>query len=228
MRILFLADEVEKSLYDFFDREKLTGVDLIVSCGDLPAYYLEYIVTMANIPLLYVRGNHDGRYYENPPQGCIDIDDKVYDYKGLRIMGLGGCMKYHDGPDMFTEDMMKKRISRMKRQLNLKAGFDILVTHAPARGYGDSDDLPHMGFECFNKLLFDWKPKYMVHGHIHKEYGHSFTRTLDHPSGCRIINACGSYYLDISDDEHPVYGKTGSALYDLYVSIRMKRHRRYE
>ena len=83
MKILFLADEEEKSLYEFFDPQRLEGVDLIISCGDLSRHYLEYIVTMARCPLLYVRGNHDRRYTQEPPEGCIDIDDKIYDYKGL-------------------------------------------------------------------------------------------------------------------------------------------------
>ena len=52
----------------------------------------------------------------------------------------------------------------------LHNGFDILVTHSPARGYGDLDDLPHMGFACFNSLLEKWKPKYMFYGHVHANY----------------------------------------------------------
>ena len=143
MKILFLADEEEKSLYEFFDPQRLEGVDLIISCGDLSRHYLEYIVTMARCPLLYVRGNHDRRYTQEPPEGCIDIDDKIYDYKGLRILGLGGSMRYHDGSDMYTESEMKKRVGKLKSYIALRNGIDILVTHAPAKGYGDQEDLPH-------------------------------------------------------------------------------------
>ncbi len=35
-------------------------VELIVSCGDLPSHYLEYIVFHVNVPLYYVMGNHGG------------------------------------------------------------------------------------------------------------------------------------------------------------------------
>ena len=102
---------------------------------------------MARCPLLYVRGNHDRRYTQEPPEGCIDIDDKIYDYKGLRILGLGGSMRYHDGSDMYTESEMKKRVGKLKSYIALRNGIDILVTHAPAKGYGDQEDLPHRGFE---------------------------------------------------------------------------------
>lgn len=220
MKILIIADEEEKILYDFFDKELVKGVDLIISCGDLKRYYLEYLETMINCPLIYVPGNHDD-YAQNPPQGCIDIDDKIYDFRGLRILGLGGSMRYNDKPNMYTEEEMEKRIRRMKRSIVLHNGFDVLVTHAPARGYGDLEDLPHLGFSCFNDLLNTWKPKYMLHGHVHKEYG-GFKRSYDHPSGTRIYNGYGHMILEIGDHEHPAKGKTGSALYDLYVSIQSR------
>lgn len=226
MKILVIADEINKGLYDYYDPERTKGVDLIISCGDLDYRYLEYLETMTNVPLLYVRGNHDRNYSTNPPLGCTDIDDRIYDFHGLRILGLGGSMRYHDGTDMYTEEEMKKRISKLRPAITLRNGFDILVTHAPAKGYGDLEDLPHRGFECFNTLLNQWKPKYMLHGHVHKSYGSTFQREREHPSGCRILNCYDTYYLEISDEEHPGEGKTGSALYDLYVSVQKRRHDR--
>lgn len=219
MKILALADVEDKALWDFYDKKMTEGVDLIISCGDLHPDYLQYIVTMTNVPLLYVRGNHDRKYDSKPPLGCIDIDDKIYDFKGLRIMGLGGSIRYHDGKDMYTEAEMLSRIRKMKRNIALHNGFDILVTHAPAEGYGDLDDLPHHGFGCFNYLMNRYKPKYMLHGHVHKEYGHEFIRERTHESGTKIINCYDKYYLEVSDDEHPARGKTGSFLYDLYTNI---------
>ena len=87
-------------------------------------------------------------------------------------MGLGGSMKYGDSPDMYTESQMKKRIRQMAPKITIMNGFDVLVTHAPAAGYGDMEDLPHRGFECFNLLLQRWSPAYMLFGHVHQEYGH--------------------------------------------------------
>ena len=94
MKILVLADQKSKYLYDFYEPNKLKDIDLIISCGDLSPVYLSFFVTLCNVPLLYVRGNHDGRYEETPPEGCICIDDDIYVHEGIRIMGLGGSMEY--------------------------------------------------------------------------------------------------------------------------------------
>ena len=90
MRILLLADEESKYYWDFFEKSKLEGIDLIISCGDLAPQYLSFLATFAKVPVLYIHGNHDYCYADTPPDGCISIDDDVYVYKGVRIMGLGG------------------------------------------------------------------------------------------------------------------------------------------
>ena len=97
MKILVLSDEPDKKLWDYLDRRRLEGIDLILSCGDLKASYLSFLVTMGRSPLLYVHGNHDGSYRQRPPEGCDCIEDRVYVYKGLRILGLGGCAQYNGG-----------------------------------------------------------------------------------------------------------------------------------
>ncbi len=222
MRIMVVADHESKALWDFYDKEKTKGVDLIISCGDLHPTYLEFLETMVNCPLLYVRGNHDTDYDRRPPAGCMNIDGKIYDYKGLRILGLGGSMRYKPDGQMYTEAEMANRIKSLRRQITLMNGFDILVTHAPAAGYGDLPDLPHQGFQCFNDLMNKYKPAYMLHGHVHKDYGH-FLREHKHESGTKIINAYERYILDVGEDEYPEKGKTGSALYDLYVKLNGKR-----
>ncbi|MBQ9065614.1 MAG: metallophosphoesterase family protein [Blautia sp.] len=218
MKILAVADEEEKILWDYYDPEKTKDVDLIISCGDLSPHYLEFLESMINVPLLYVHGNHDGVYEKTPPLGCTCIEDRVFDYYGLRMLGLGGSIRYKPGPCMYSESEMDRRINRMKRKINLRNGFDILVAHAPAKGHGDLADLPHNGFDCFNELLFKYRPRYMLHGHVHKAYGRIAPEIL-HPSGTKIINVCGYRILDIGEEEHPERGKTGSFLYDLYVSL---------
>lgn len=226
MKVLVLADEEAKILREYYDPQVTAGVELIISCGDLPASYLEFLVTMLNCPLLYVRGNHDSAYDAHRPEGCIDIDNRIFDYKGLRVLGLGGSMRYlPDHEDMYTEEEMKERIRKMRRQISLHNGFDVLVAHAPARGFGDLEDLPHRGFDCFNDLLYKWTPKYMFFGHVHKTYTGHFQRRMEHPCGAALINGYGYSIVEIGDDEHPAKGKTGSALYDLYVSLqKRKRH----
>ena len=94
MRILVIADEESKYLWDYFTPDKLDGIDLIISCGDLRAEYLEFLVTMGRVPVLYVPGNHDSRYEKRPPEGCELLDGKVYKFKDLRILGFGGSMRF--------------------------------------------------------------------------------------------------------------------------------------
>lgn len=204
MKILLLADREERALWDDWSenmKERLSDVELILSAGDLDPDYLEFLVTMMNRPLVYVRGNHDGRYDEAPPQGCIDADRRIVEVQGLRILGLGGSMRYKFGAsDMYSEAEMRRRIlslsgTMLSNKIKGKSGFDILLTHAPCRGYGDMDDLPHRGFDCFNGLLMRNKPRLHCFGHVHQEYG-QFKRVIDHPSGTALVNACGYYIFD--------------------------------
>ena len=94
MKILVLADKESPYLWDYFDQSKLEGIDLILSCGDLHPHYLSFLATFFQGPVLYVHGNHDDRYDETPPEGCICIDGRIYEYQGVRILGLGGSMRY--------------------------------------------------------------------------------------------------------------------------------------
>ncbi|MCR5098343.1 MAG: metallophosphoesterase family protein [Lachnospiraceae bacterium] len=224
MKLLCLADEENKGLWDFYHRDRVGDVDLIISCGDLDPSYLEFLVSMTNVPVLYVHGNHDDKYEMKPPLGCTCIDDDIYDHKGLRIMGLGGSMKYGAKKNMYTEREMEKRVKKLRKKAVLMGGIDILVTHAPAAGYGDLEDLPHHGFECFNDLLNEFKPLYMLHGHVHMNYG-KVSRETDHPSGTKIINCFDKYELTIPESAFPAQGETGSAMYDLYMRLMNRRKR---
>lgn len=172
MRILAVADEEARYYYDYYTPGKLDEFDLILACGDLNRHYLEFLVTMAHCPVLYVHGNHDESFVQNPPEGCICIDDQLYIYQGVRILGLGGSYRYRNkGTYMYTELQMKKRIGKLGLKLWWHRGFDILVTHAPAFGINDENTLSHRGFESFVALLERYQPKYFIHGHIHRNYG---------------------------------------------------------
>ena len=105
MRILLLADKPERRLWDELDRRKLEGVDLILSCGDLPASYLSFLTCFTQAPILYVHGNHDVRYEKDPPEGCICIEDTIYVHEGVRILGLGGCMIGNVNPEKVRETL---------------------------------------------------------------------------------------------------------------------------
>ena len=196
MRIMALADTPDKMLWDYLDKRLLEGVELILSCGDLPAEYLSFLTCFTHAPVLYVHGNHDVRYQITPPEGCICIEDQVYDAGGVRILGLGGSMRYKDGPCMYTEKEMAARIRKMRYKLWRAGGFDILLTHAPAYRLGDMDNLPHTGFRCFRELMEKYKPKYMVHGHVHQEYSSSFLRERVYDRTL-ILNAYKRFIFEI-------------------------------
>ena len=146
MRILAVSDVESRYFYDFYTPGKLDEFDLILASGDLKREYLEFLVTMANKPLLYVRGNHDDGFKDNPPEGCICVDGKLYVYKGIRILGLGGSFRYRPGENLYAERQMRRRILRLLPWIWWHRGFDILLTHAPARGLGDLDTRAHRGF----------------------------------------------------------------------------------
>ena len=198
MKLLLIADTPSKYLWDYYEEGKLKDYDLILSAGDLPSEYLSFLVTFAKCPLLYVRGNHDTYYDRKPPEGCICVEDTVYTYKGLRILGLGGSMRYRPGTCQYTNREMEKRIRRLKLRLWRTHGFDILLTHAPVRGVNDMEDTCHQGFAAFDTLLERCRPSYMVHGHVHLNYGFNVPRVTPY-KGTRIINAYERYDLDTEE-----------------------------
>ncbi len=200
MKILLLADEPQPSLWEYLDRRRLEGVDLVLSCGDLPASYLSFLTCFTNAPILYIHGNHDGKYEQEPPEGCVCIDGKLYVHEGLRILGLGGCMRYNLGPHQYTERQMARRIRRLSFSLLRRRGFDLLLTHAPALGVGDDNDLAHRGFACFLRLMDRYHPLAMAHGHVHASYRFDFRREREY-HGVRVINAFGSFVLEIEPPE---------------------------
>ena len=200
MRILAIADEPSSRLWGDLCREALRGVDLILSAGDLPAKYLSFLTCFTNAPIVYVHGNHDDRYEKEPPEGCLSAEGKIVLVNGVRILGLGGSIRYRpDAVNMYTEKEMAGRISALRRKLKATGGFDILLTHAPIRGLGDQDDFPHRGFECFGPLLDAWHPAVMVHGHVHQSYtGAGFVRQRNW-DGIPVINASTAWEFDLPE-----------------------------
>ena len=200
MKILCLSDKECESLWDFYAPEKVAGYDIIIACGDLKAEYLSFLCTMCNIPVFYVPGNHDSSYEKYPPEGCENIDGRIVSYKGLRLMGLGGSMKYTRGRYQYTEEEMRRRIRRLSRKVRKAGGVDIIVTHAAPAGYGDDADPAHRGFTCFTAMLHEFRPKYLVHGHVHLTYGRHIQRIHQYEY-TTIINAYERYPLELDVPE---------------------------
>ena len=196
MKILALSDAKSPALWDYFQPERLKGIDVIVSCGDLDPCYLSFLATFFSGPVLYVHGNHDACYQTTPPEGCICIEDQVYVYQGVRFLGLGGSMRYKPGPHQYTETQMRLRALRLWFRLKWNRGFDVLVTHAPAYGLGDGKSLTHTGFRIFRTLMEKYQPAFFIHGHIHLSYDPTARRVSRYGS-TTIINAYEKYEFDL-------------------------------
>ncbi|MEK9161750.1 MAG: metallophosphoesterase [Chloroflexota bacterium] len=191
MKILAISDEVVDFIYSPAVKERYGDVDLIVGCGDLPFYYLEFVVSILNKPLYMVSGNHDahnqymsdGRVLDHA-EGTINIDGELANENGILLAGLGGSIRYRpDGVHQYTQSEMKGRILSMTPSLilnRLRQGrfLDILITHSAPRGIHDSADAAHVGFEAFNNFIKWFKPRFLLHGHSHVYQSNAVTRTV--------------------------------------------------
>ena len=196
MKILAISDRESRALWDFYTPGKLEGLDLILSCGDLDPRYLSFLATFASCPILYVHGNHDGKYRETPPAGCLCVEDRLYEYQGVRILGLGGSMRYSRGPHQYTEREMCMRALKLAPKLLWNRGFDILLTHSPGFGMVDCRDLAHTGFQTFNRLLDLFHPALFLHGHTHLSYNRGIRREEQYGS-TRVVNCYERYLVEL-------------------------------
>ena len=199
MKILSVSDIVVPELSDGFDARQFDGVELVLSCGDLPPEYLSFIRERLDAPLYYVRGNHDIRYKTSPPIGCVNLHANRIDFKGLRIMGLEGSRWYNGGPIQYREHQMRQMIWRKMPELWLKGGVDIVVTHAPPRHIHDAEDRCHRGFESFLKLISRFKPRYFIHGHIHAHFTDPSQR-MTLVGNTRVINTFAFHLLEMGHE----------------------------
>lgn len=182
MKILFVSDTIVPQLENAVNlRRRYADIELIVSCGDLSAAYLEYITSILSVPLFYVRGNHDEMYSESPPGGT-DLHQRVVEYGGLTFAGLEGSIRYNEGKIQYNElEMAQMVIGMWPRMMFSRArrgfGVDVLVTHSPAKGIHDGEDRPHWGFRSLLWFMAWYRPRYMVHGHVHSIDNRVKTRT---------------------------------------------------
>lgn len=200
MKILVVSDMESKFIWDHFDPGRFRDVELVISCGDLDADYLSFLVTMLPVPLFYVPGNHDKGYVKNPPEGCVSIDGRLVEYKGVRILGFGGCKSTFPTIYEYSDKQMWHRVKKLGISLHFSRGFDILVTHAPAIGLGDRPGTFHEGFEAFRYLDDRYKPKVHFYGHRHTG-GCPVDRKAIYPYGDTVmINACGYKIIDYDEN----------------------------
>lgn len=192
MKILAVSDRVVEGIYNSCICERYGDVDMVLACGDLPYSYLEYIVSMLNVPCFFVHGNHDRPEYTadgrtlTEPGGWVNLDGRIVEARGLLLGGLEGSIRYKPAaPFQYTEGEMVYKVWRMTPALILNRllygrYLDILITHSPPFGIHDGPDLPHRGFKALLELMARFHPRYLLHGHKHI-YGlePSQTRYLD-------------------------------------------------
>jgi Icc-related predicted phosphoesterase len=189
MRILAVSDQIAENLYTPTVAGRLGQVDVILGCGDLPYYYLEFLATALAAPLFYIHGNHDpleeycggvggdGESHKSGPDGGEDVDGKSTQTGGFLVAGLAGSIRYKpDAPYQFTQPEMALRAAALAAHLfpnRLLKGrwLDVLITHSPPLGIHDGKDAAHVGFRAFLTLMDVFRPRYLLHGHQHRNYG---------------------------------------------------------
>ncbi|MFW5693767.1 MAG: metallophosphoesterase [Alkalispirochaeta sp.] len=219
MKILCVADHVDPLVYSMSIKKRFSDIDLVLSAGDLPMEYLGFIASNLNVTVGFVFGNHNlkelSTFYGSARPilestsikhqlrhhfGATFLEDRVRVVDGLLIAGLGGSMRYNDGEHQFTEFQMYRRMVRLVPRLlwnRLVHGryLDILLTHASPRGIHDKQDPCHLGFRSMLWFMRWFKPRYLLHGHIHL-YDLNAERTTRYRE-TEVINVYDHYVLTV-------------------------------
>jgi calcineurin-like phosphoesterase family protein len=182
--VLAVSDVTDQLL--LADLRSVATAELILACGDLPFDYLGYLMNALDVPLVFVPGNHDrdlsgyrtsragltvrsGLPARPPwPSGASNADGRVVDVAGLRVAGLGGCLRYSGGPNQYSNRQQARRARALRatawwHQRRDGHGVDVLLTHAPPLGVGDGADPAHRGFSSYRGLV----AAVLLHGHVH-------------------------------------------------------------
>ncbi|PID39877.1 MAG: metallophosphoesterase [Proteobacteria bacterium] len=196
MKILAISDIVTPELSGRFDTEPFADIDLIVSCGDLPPEYLSSIRDRLDVPLIYVRGNHDIRYRTAPPKGCLDLHRRRISVNGFKFMGLEGSRWYNGGLIQYREIQMRRMVWGMLPGLWFNGGVDVIITHAPPRHVNDAEDPCHRGFKSYVPLIKRFSPHFFLHGHIHTHFTHPDQR-VSRLGDTRVVNCFAFHVLEM-------------------------------
>ena len=198
MKILCVSDQIDPLIYTDSIKQNFAGVDLVLSAGDLPMDYLDFIASTLGKPLLFVLGNQHTKASPDHNTG-IHVDVKIHREKELIIAGLGGSMRFNQGENQFTDFQMYFRILTLLPALFFNRIFrgrflDILLTHASPLGIHDKEDPNYRGFKSFLWFMRVFKPRYLVHGHKHL-YNLGEVRTSKY-CDTLVINAYCHYLID--------------------------------
>jgi Icc-related predicted phosphoesterase len=207
-KVLALSDQVVERIYTLASNEHFKDVDLILGCGDLPYTYLEYLVSILNIPLYYVPGNHDPAYTSDHrlsyAEGGSNLDMKTALVDGLLLAGLGGSVRYHpDGINQYTQGQAFFRAYRLLLRLLINQilfgrKLDVLISHSPPFTIHDDDSQAHQGLKALNFLIRTVQPRYMFHGHTHF-FRHNLEDCVTQVGGTIIMNIFPYKVVELKD-----------------------------
>ena len=225
LKLLCISDHRDPLVYSPRVKERFGDVDAVIGAGDLSFDYYDFVLSSLNKPLFFVFGNHNldhlGHFSQRAASGALPITgsglgpalggtyvggrvhtERLRDGTRLLVAGLGGCRRYNDGDNQFSERAMAWRVLRMTPRLwfnRIRYGrcLDILVTHAPPRGIGDREDQPHQGFRAFLRFIRRFRPRCLIHGHIHL-YDRNERREY-HYAGCKVVNAYDHCVVELGE-----------------------------
>ena len=209
-RILAVSDVIQPQLYNSGAKDWLPKIDMLISCGDLPANYLDFLVTQLGVPAFHVLGNHcDGPHdavdssLNDKRYACLEnLNARTINYKGVLMAGLEGSRWYNGGPHQYSEEAMTLQMWRLIPWLvlnKIRYGryLDVMVTHAAPLGIGDGEDLPHKGFRCFVDFIDRFQPTYFLHGHIHRYNNLESAKTVR--GNTTIMNVYGHAIVQLDE-----------------------------
>ena len=204
VKILSISDKIVSFIYSPQVKVKFGHVDFVIACGDLPYYYQEFIVSSLNVPLFFVRGNHDPETEigemksRKHPWGAVDLHCQVLKHDGVLIAGIEGSIRYKkEGRFQYTQSQMWGHVLKLFPVLlfnRIVHGryLDIFVTHAPPWKIHDKEDIPHQGIKAFRWFIQVFRPRYHFHGHTHVYRPDTIRKTKF--GGTQVINSYG--YLE--------------------------------
>lgn len=221
-----MSDEADERLWGPGVRDLVP--DLVVGCGDVSFELLGWLAEATGAPLVFVPGNHDpdisgyrptaqglvvrAGFVTRPPwpDGTINADGRLVDAAGLRLAGLGGSIRYREGPNQYTQRQQRRRARRLTRrarwQLRHRVPVDVVLAHSPPSGLGDDEDPAHRGFDALHGLARSLRPRLLLHGHVAP-----FPGAGDHWIGpTRVVNVFGHRLLDVPTREERAAAQAGT------------------
>ncbi len=208
-KVLAVSDQVVERIHPLAANGYFRDVDLILGCGDLPYNYLEYLVSMLNVPLLYVPGNHDPAFNTRNPlsyaEGGSNLDLKIATVKRLFLAGLGGSIRYRpDGVNQYTQVQAFLRafillLRILFGQVGNSRRLDILITHSPPFKIHDDDTLARQGLKALNHLMRKVSPRYLLHGHTHF-FRHNLEDSVTKVGNSTVMNIFPYKVIEIIDE----------------------------